>query len=286
MSDWLSRALDAVENKAAKAAASSPSQVDDLRAAIMRDGVVAAPEAARLMELHRSGAPVTTEEGWDDLLVEALGEFFALSHEIPEVEADELSADWRDVIAKVGRSFGLNRQDGSVDGPDWSTRMAGLGVSKEAADQLIGALGANGLLLEPVEVRLLSRLFSRAVHYPPALRSFAWQALAATILSDRVISEADASLVKALAMGPASEAGIAVTRQEAEMIIAINRACDPANKHSSWTTVFAGCLASHLLYQGHSPGSLDHAEQTWLASQLDGHTGPETEALEEFLAAA
>ncbi|MCU0881869.1 MAG: hypothetical protein MUF14_04285 [Hyphomonadaceae bacterium] len=286
MSDWLSRALDAVESQATESAASSASQVDDLRAAIMRDGVIATSEAARLMDLHRTGAPVTGEDGWDDLFVEALTSYFALSHEVPELEAGELSADWADVLAKVGRSFGLGRTGPSPDGETWVEASARLGVSAQSADVLVTSLGANGLLLDAVEMRLLARLFSHAVTYPAALRSFAWQALAATVQADRVITEAEAALVRALAMGPASEAGVAVTRQEAEMIIAINRACDPASKHVSWTNVFAGCMASHVLHQGRSPGSLDAVETAWLDSQLAGHSGPETEALDRFLAAA
>lgn len=286
MSDWLSRALDEVETQADSRASASASQVDDLRAAIMKDGTICSAEAARLMELHRAGAPVTSEDGWDDLFVEALTIYFALSREVPHVEPGELSMDWTDVVNKVSRSFGFGRDGENPDGVSWADRIASLGVSREAADQLIGSLGANGLLLDPVEVRLLARLFSRAVTYPASLRAFAWQALTTTVQSDRVISIDEAALVKALAMGPASEAGIAVTRLEAEAVVAINRACDDTSKHESWADVFASCLGSYLLHAGVSPDAIDPEERAWLEAQLAGKSGPETAALDRFLSAA
>jgi hypothetical protein len=283
MSSWLARALDQIEDQIAVRTKGTPNSVDDLRAAIMQDGQVAPAEAQRLMDLHRNAAPITLEAGWDDLFVEALSEYFALSREVPLVENGERTLDWKDVLTKVAASFGSGEPMAQVDGTPWSQSVETLGIPEDVAQQLIDSLGTNGLALAPVEVRLLTRLFSRAVTYPDTLRTFVLQALAATIATDQAISKDEADLVKAIAMGPGSQAGIAVTQEEAEAIVAINRACPAQNKHESWANVFASALASYLLFSGTTPDRIDARERAWLQAQLADQSGTEIDTLHRFL---
>ena len=257
MGHWTGAALAAIE----EAASLGGSELEQLRHAIHRDGAVSADEVRTLLDLHRSGRGAAMGPGWDDILIEAVVEHFALDHATSGGWSDaELRPDWGRALRRTMDALAL----GSLPDQPLSTRLAGTSVSAESAQVLVDALGADGLVLSPVEVRLLARLFAHAVAYPMTMRGFAWKALAATVAADRALTACDADLVRALVMGPASCDGIAVSRSEADMIVGIT-AIGAASRDPAWDKVVAEALAMHLLYAGGSPGTLDEAEQAWLA---------------------
>lgn len=257
MGHWTGAALAAIE----EAASLGGSELERLRHAIHRDGAVSADEVRQLLDLHRSGRGAGLGADWDQLFIEAIVEHFALDHAAAGgwSEAD-LRPDWGRALRRTLDTMAFGRL---ADEP-LSTRLAGSAVSADSAQVLVDALGADGLVLSPVEVKLLGRLFAHAVAYPLALRAFAWKALAATVAADRALTACDADLVRALVTGPASCDGIAVSRSEADMIVGIT-AIGAASRDPAWDKVVAEALAMHLLYAGGSPGTLDEAEQAWLA---------------------
>lgn len=285
MGEWVSRALAAVETASEKQASSSGNGVDSLRAAIMRDGRVDASEAVRLLSLHRSNAPVVSEEGWADLFVEALSDHFALSREVPEWSDAELRPNWAAAIGRAADALALGTLTDVVPSASWRSSIEALAVGEDEARILVDALKANGMVLDSTEIRLLSRLFSRAVFYPLTFRNFAMTALAATVAHDKVISEEEVTLVRAIVMGPASCEGLAVSRAEADLIVAIDSACDRDARAASWPLLFAQVISLYVLHGTGSPGSVDADEAQWLASSVPSAT-PEAEALSALLKAS
>lgn len=280
MGDWVSRALASVES----GVTSGGGGVAALRAGIMRDGAVDAAEAARLLTLHRSEAPVTREAGWDDLFVEALTDHFALSRELPDWDEADLRPDWAAAMRRAADAIAFDALDDAPKPHSWTRDVEALGVKDSEAQMLVDALSANGLTLDRVEIRLLGALFARATQYPMALRAFAWKALAATVARDRMITDGETELVRALVMGPASCEGIAVSRVEANAILAINAACDRETRAAGWSQLFAQAIAMHVLHGSGSPGVIDADEAQWLAANVPQAT-PEAQALDAFLAA-
>lgn len=256
MGQWMGAALAAIE----QAASAGGSELQRLRQAIHQDGAVSADEVRTLLDLHRSGRGAAMGPGWDDLLIEAVVEHFALDHAASGGWSDtDLKPDWGRALRRTMDALAM----GNLPDQPLSTRLAGTSVSAESAQVLVDALGADGLVLSPVEVKLLARLFAHAVTYPMSLRAFAWKSLAATVAADRALTACDADLVRALVMGPASCDGVAVSRSEAEMIVGIT-AIGAASRDPAWDKVVAEALAMHLLYAGGSPGVVDGAEQAWL----------------------
>lgn len=257
MGQWMGAALAAIED----AASLGGCELQQLRRAIHRDGAVSADEVRQLLDLHRSGRGAAMGTGWDELLIEAVVEHFALDHAASGGWSDtDLKPDWGRALRRTLDALAL----GSLPDQPLSTRLAGTSVGAGSAQVLVDALGADGLVLSPVEVKLLGRLFAQAVAYPLSLRAFAWKALAATVAADRALTACDADLVRALVTGPASCDGIAVSRSEADMIVGIT-AIGAASRDPAWDRVVAEALAMHLLYAGGSPGTLDEAEQAWLS---------------------
>lgn len=285
MGDWVSRALAAVEMESQINASSSGDEVTALRAAIMRDGVVDASEAARLLELHRSAAPVTKASGWADLFVEALSDHFALSREVPAWREQDLRPDWAAAISRTADALAFDMLPDRTPPASWRASVEALAVGEAEAATLVAALGADGLVLDAVEIRLLSRLFSRAVTYPKSFRDFAMKALAATVMHDKAITADEVELVRAIVMGPASCEGLAVSRAEAEAIIAIDAACDRQARAAGWPRLFAQTISLHVLHGSGSPGIVDAEEAEWLARSVPG-TSPEADALKAFLKAS
>lgn len=285
MGDWVSRALTAVETASQQQGNLSGNGVDSLRAAIMRDGRVDASEAVRLLSLHRSSAPVVSEPGWADLFVEALADHFALSREVPAWSEEDLRPNWAAAIGRAADALAFGKLTDVAQSASWRASIDALAVGEDEAAMLVEALSADGMVLDSTEIRLLSRLFSRAVSYPLSFRSFAMTALAATVARDKVINEEEVALVRAIVMGPASCEGLAVSRAEADTIIAINSACDRDARAAGWPRLFAQAISLHVLHGVGSPGVVDAEEAQWLARNVPS-ASPEAAALDELLKAS
>lgn len=150
---------------------------------------------------------------------------------------------------------------------------------------LVDALSADGMVLDSTEIRLLSSLFSRAVSYPQSFRGFAMTAVASTVARDKAITEEEVALVRAIVMGPASCEGLAVSRAEADMIVAIDSACDRDARAAGWPRLFTQAIGLHVLHGAGSPGVVDAEEAQWIARNVPS-ASPEAEALNEFLKAS
>jgi hypothetical protein len=283
MGDWVSRALANIETQAA-----AGNGVQSIRAAIMQDGVIDAIEVRKLLSIHKSGALPSGEPDWNELLVEATVDYFAIGREVPVYQAEEQRSNWGRAMYRLADSVLESISSQSLaDLPtplSYRERLAALSVSEDDAALLIDALGVNGDVLDPIEIRILASLFARAASYPTSLRTFAWRALQATVLTDNQINHDEVGLIRAMVMGPASIEGDAVSRDEAEALFAMDKALVEEKKSDAWPEFFARAVGSHLLYEGQTPGRMDGAEQAWLATKLTDHTSLGTQALKDFIA--
>lgn len=261
MGDWVSAALRALEDQAP-----SGDETARLRAAVYRDGQVSAEEARSLLRLHAQGAGQGAGAAWNDLLIETIVDHFALSRAEPDAARLDLAPSWARVRSMVVDTLSFGAAPDAARARWMDAYPAG--VSEAEAQCLIDALSADGKTLDATETRLLARLFASAVTYPYSLRTFALEALAATVAHDEAITAEEAQLVRAIVFGPGGEGGIAITRAEAETLWRIDHLVRDANKAQAWDAVFAGVMAAHLLSGGGSPDALDEAEIAWLLARL------------------
>lgn len=280
MANWVSRALADIETQTETA-----SGVAGLRAAMMQDGSIGPAEAQALIAIHRTGKRPSGEPGWADFFVEAMTDYFALSREVPQYREDELNPNWCHAIGRALDGLAFDALHNVPEGPRYQERLAALGVTEADAQRLIDAFAADGLVLDAVELRVLTALFARATIYPANLRNFAWRAVQVSVLADKTIRAGEVDLVRAVIMGPASLSGIAVDRPEAEMLWTLDLAVPDGAKHPSWTNLFAQGIGNHLLFAGGTPGRIDATERLWLNEKLSQGPTTATKALEAFLAA-
>jgi hypothetical protein len=264
MGQWMSAALAAMEQQVASVAAADPGGLARLREAVQRDGMISTDEARHIIALHRSGAGPALGAGWDEFFLETLVEYFALDHEHSGGWRDrDLRPDWGRAARRALDALAMDRLEDAVADP----REAATQVNEACAHALVDAMEADGLVLSQLEVRLLERMFAYAVRYPVALRGFAWRALAATVKADGVLTGVEAGLVRALVFGPASCAGIAVSRAEAAMLLAISAGAAGA-RPAGWDRMVAQAVVLHVLHGTGTPGTVDADEQAWLDAEL------------------
>lgn len=280
MANWVSRALADIETQT-----ESASGVAALRAAMMQDGVIGKAEAQSLIAIHRAGKRPSGEAGWADFFVEAMTDYFALSREVPHYSDEELNPNWCHALKRTLDALSFDALTNVDVGETYHERLAALGVTEADAQVLIDAFAADGLVLDVTELRVITALFARANVYPANLRSFAWRAVQASVLADKSIQAHEVSLIRAMVMGPASLAGIAVDRSEADLLCALDQAVADSQKDPSWATLFAQGIGNHLLFAGGTPGQVDANERIWLNEKLSHGPTTATKALEAFLAA-
>jgi 2-hydroxychromene-2-carboxylate isomerase len=192
MGEWMTRAFAALEAEAP----ANRSGVEGLRAGLYRDGRIDGAEAARLIDMHRSGEGPALGPCWEAFLVEALIDHYALQR--------EAAADGAPAI-----------------------------LGELEADGLIAGFEASGgAHLDAVEVRLLTALYGRLVRLPARMHAFARRALVETIAADGALGVEEAAFARAVLHGPASEAGIRLTAEE-EAIVARLDGLDGAALHAA-----------------------------------------------------
>lgn len=189
--------------------------VADLRRGIYADGVVSRAEAAAMFEIER--CRTDHDRGWSDLFVEALSDF-ALNREPP---AGYVSADTaRFVMDEIGK-----RKTPSTD----------------------------------AEVALLTNIIEKAREVPPELSAFALRHVKNTVMygggpdamgrehGGGKITDADVAVLQRILWGAGSEGLLAISREEAEAMIAIADFTTGADNDPKFDDLFAKALGNYLL---------------------------------------
>ena len=228
------------EGLAAEVLADGSIGADDvlrLRRALYKDGVLEADEAALIIDLHRR-AQVRHPE-WDQFYVEALSDHFF----------------WRKRGDRV--------------------------LTDDDCRWLIERIAADGKVEDTTELKLLLNLLRRSSGSTPAFRAFVQKAALDSVLTsttplyglgDRqagVIDEADVEIVRWLVYGQASEDGLAISRQEADVLFDLNDRTSGRPNAPAWTATFVKAVSMYLLHQGDSPDRVDEPEAAWLIERIE-----------------
>lgn len=244
----------------------SPDSVVGLRRAMYEDGRISADEARKLLIMHRQGQG--QGEGWEDFFVEALADYFALQREAPETDVS-FQADYVQSLKNVARAaspFPWHKTAAREEA--WTSgEKRAVGEAEVAA--LIEAFEAEGgLVLDALERRVLMRLFDRAVDYPERLRRFALEAVYETVRADNRVDADEVELLRRVLYGPAGDQGIVVSRDEAELLLAMRAVTHGADNAGSWPEFFAKAVGCHVLLGGSAIDEVDPNETAWLIERL------------------
>ena len=223
-----------------------------LRRAIYGDGEIKQDEADFLFHLNQKSGQ--NDPAWDEFYVEALTDYFVWKRE-----------------------------------PDGQ-------LSDDDARLLIDRIGGDGVIEHPTELKLLSNILYRAQEVPQSLRIFALKAIRDTVLSNDpqvigagrqpgVIDEADVQMIQKIIYGLGSDGGIAIDKEEADLLFDLNNRSAKANNHASWSTLFVKAITMYVLFKGDSPNRIDEAEARWLIDHIeqDGQHDAAERALMEYL---
>ena len=144
-------------------------------------------------------------------------------------------------------------------------------VTDEKADFLISHILHDGHVDGETELELLINVVHWSVSCPPPLALLALQTIRDSVLqpetaaygSNRppaVISPSDVALIRKIVYAPGSPGGYTITREEAELIIALNSATKSTERADSWDDLYVKAIANFLMFPG-SPPSVPTAEQ-------------------------
>ena len=137
-------------------------------------------------------------------------------------------------------------------------------VSDEKADFLIRNILRDGKVDGETELELLINVLHWAISSPPQLALLAMSAIRDSILqpetaaygSNRppaVISPSDVALIRKVIYAAGSPGGYTVTREEAELILALNEATKHSERPDSWDDLFVKAIANFLMFPGAPP---------------------------------
>jgi hypothetical protein len=214
----------------------SAEHVLQLRRTIYQNDSIGRDEAAFLFHLNRQSRG--DDPAWAEFYVEALTDFFY----------------WR-------------------EGTDSA-------LTADAEQMLFEWAGRSGTVEDSTELRLMLNLMFRSNGSSERFRAFVLAAVEHSVLhsdhalfghQDRragAIDRADVEVIRRLVYGTGGQSGLAVSRAEAEFLLALDRATAGADNDPAWRELFVKAIAMALLFGGASPDVVDEEEATWLAGQL------------------
>lgn len=210
---------DFVEELCAKGAITAK-DVLQLRGHVFPDGVVNDAEAAAVFRLDHACAEKAPE--WTQFYVDALTDYFV-----------------------------------------WQSTPRGY-VSDEQAARLIREITHDGHIDAQSELELLLNIVHWCTQCPEPLAHLALDAVRESVLSPAtaaygsnrppaVITPADVELIRKVIYAPGSPGGFTVTRHEAEMLIALDKASAQDENAESWPDLFAKGVANALMFPRGAP---------------------------------
>jgi hypothetical protein len=212
-----------------------------MRRDVFKNGVVDAREADALFDLDGKARHVSPE--WTHFFIEALVDYL-VNQEDPVGYVSDDNADW--LIERITR-------DGRVEGA--------------------------------TELELLIRVLENARHAPERLATLALTSIANAVTGDAAgtrdartasvgrVDAAEVERIRRVLFAAGGETGLAVSRGEAEILFAIDRAVAGADNAPEWNDLFARAIANHLLSASvHAAPSRAEAmrRQQWLNTPTAG----------------
>ena len=217
----------------------------ELKAAILKDGVIDADEAAQVRKAIFADGTIDREEAeflfavndavsgkanhesWQALFVEALSKHVLSDEKTPGVLDDE-ELKW--LVSKI-------QSDGAIDG---------------------------------AELALVVEISRAAKSTPDAFQDFALRTLKQSIVADGVVDAGEVDMIRSVIYGEGSGGGSGVSRAEADFLFDINDAVSGKKNDAGWQSLVVNAITNHLLEDDTSPGVVDEAEGDWLMKRIQG----------------
>lgn len=193
----------------------TPQDVLALRRDVFHDGLVSPAEVELMFQLDEAAGATSPE--WRAFFIEAL-----VDHVVRQVEPEGY-------------------------------------VSAEQATWLVNRIRADGRIEVATELELLIRIMETARQVPPALAAEALGCVRKHVVhgdnmdrdgcggSPGVVDARDVAMLRRVLFAAAGEAGLAVSRAEAEMLFAIDRAVARARNDAGWADLFARAVGNYLM---------------------------------------
>ena len=213
----------------------SADDVRYFRSDVFRDGVVSPSEAEAIFALNAGVASKCPE--WDAYFVEALTQYV-----VDEAEP---------------RGY----------------------VTNDDAQWLIGCITRDGRVEPANELELLVKILDRAKSSPELLVGFALQVVTRAVLEGEgplasgrllqrgVIGEAEVELIRRILYAYGGDAGISISRTEAEILFDLNDRTWEADNHPAWRELFVKAIGNYLMAaatERASPRTEALAREEWL----------------------
>ncbi len=160
-------------------------------------------------------------------------------------------------------------------------------VSEENADWLIEQVTKDGHVCTRTELDAVLHVLEKARQAPERLQQFALRTVADSVISGEgvtrsgaelkpgVISDGEVELLRRVLYAGSGSRGVAVSREEAEILFDLNDATSEAENAPAWSELFAKAVANYLMAMSGftpPPRELALAREDWL-NQPGGFDG-------------
>jgi len=140
-------------------------------------------------------------------------------------------------------------------------------IDDDESTYLIDRIGKDGQC-DSTELALLINITSKATSIPDALNNYTIENLKAAVSADGKIDADECKQIAAVIYGVGGFEGEGVSREEAELMFALNDLVSGADNAPEWTDLFVEAICKHVLEDETSPGAIDEAEAEWLVSKV------------------
>ncbi|TIX49101.1 hypothetical protein [Alteraurantiacibacter aquimixticola] len=190
------------------------------------------------------------QSGWADgqILREEAEAIFALQHAL-----DEPTETWSDFFVDALRTYVLN-----------GSEPRGY-ASEEEAEWLIAMVQADGKVCSLTEFELLVQVIEQGKNVPEKLKTYVLETVEREVLtgtgptrcggelSDAHVTEAEASILRRVVFGAASDRPAAVSMREAELLFRLKDATLEAANHPEFKRIFVQGVGNYLMgFASHS----------------------------------
>ena len=142
-------------------------------------------------------------------------------------------------------------------------------IDDDEANYLMERIGADGQI-DDNELALLVNIASTATNESPInFNQYTLDAVKAAVVADGIVDAGEVEMMKKVIYGTGGAGGSDVSREEADMLFAINDATTDNEGHdASWMSFFVEAICKHVLEDKQSPNEIDEDEGEWLIAKI------------------
>jgi|SaaInl7_100m_RNA_FD_contig_31_1274633_length_2087_multi_10_in_0_out_0_2 hypothetical protein len=222
------------------------SSLEDLKTAILEDGIIDAEEVGKIKARLYEDGIIDREEA--DFL-------FDLNDAVSGKENDP---SWHDFFIEAMSDHVL--KDEATPGV----------IDDDEATYLIDKIKGDGQV-DKTELGLLVNICEKATgDSPDSLTGFIIESIKAAILDDGIVDADEVDMLGKVIYGAGGAGGSSVDRAEADLLFDLNDACTGKDNDPSWAAFFTEAITKHVLEDEESPGTIDDDESNYLIEKIKG----------------